>query len=79
MLHTVGELCLSPVGLSFVTKLAPKKMAALFMGVWFFAVFMGNVIAGQLGSLYGSMSAQPHGAVKFFAICLSRPRSARRS
>jgi POT family proton-dependent oligopeptide transporter len=67
-LHTIGELCLSPVGLSFVTKLAPKKLAALLMGVWFLAVFAGNVLSGQVGSLYESMSHQPGGFVKFFAI-----------
>jgi POT family proton-dependent oligopeptide transporter len=67
-LHTIGELCLSPVGLSLVTKLAPKKLAALLMGVWFLAVFAGNVLSGQVGSLYESMSHEPGGYVKFFSI-----------
>jgi POT family proton-dependent oligopeptide transporter len=68
LLHTIGELCLSPVGLSFVTKLAPKKLAALLMGVWFLAVFAGNFLAGQIGALYESMSQQSGGYVKFFSI-----------
>ena len=46
-LHTVGEMFLSPVGLSMVSKLAPKQIAALMMGVWLFATGMGNYIAGM--------------------------------
>jgi POT family proton-dependent oligopeptide transporter len=45
-LQMVGELCLSPVGLSMVTKLAPKHLVGLMMGVWFFATAMGNYVAG---------------------------------
>jgi POT family proton-dependent oligopeptide transporter len=55
-LHTVGELCLSPIGLSFVTKLAPKKLAALLMGTWFLPVFLGNLLAGLTGSLYSAFT-----------------------
>lgn len=47
--HTVGELCLSPIGLSMVTKLAPVRMASLLMGVWFFANFFSDTAAGYLG------------------------------
>lgn len=47
--QTVGELCLSPVGLSSMTKLAPKKFAGQMMGVWFLAAAMGNLIAGIVG------------------------------
>jgi POT family proton-dependent oligopeptide transporter len=39
LLHTIGELCLSPVGLSAMTKLAPQRIAALIMGVWFLSVY----------------------------------------
>lgn len=46
-LHTVGEMFLSPVGLSMVSKLAPKQIAALMMGVWLFATGFGNYIAGM--------------------------------
>jgi proton-dependent oligopeptide transporter, POT family len=49
--HTFGELCLSPIGLSFVTKLAPVKMVALLMGVWFFATAIAEFLAGQLAAL----------------------------
>lgn len=44
--HTAGELCLSPVGLSSVTKLAPKRLVGQMMGIWFMGTALGNVIAG---------------------------------
>jgi POT family proton-dependent oligopeptide transporter len=51
-LHTVGELCLSPVGLSSMTKLAPRNRVSQMMGIWFVASALGNLIAGLLaGSL----------------------------
>jgi proton-dependent oligopeptide transporter, POT family len=43
--HTTGELCLSPVGLSTITKLAPARLVGLFMGVWFLSAALGNVLA----------------------------------
>ncbi|MFM8234060.1 MAG: peptide MFS transporter [Holophagaceae bacterium] len=46
MLHTVGELCLSPVGLSTTTKLAPARYAGIMMGLFFFAIGAGNLLAG---------------------------------
>lgn len=49
--HTIGELCLSPIGLSLVAKLAPKKYASLLMGVWFLANAAGYALAGTLGSV----------------------------
>jgi POT family proton-dependent oligopeptide transporter len=48
--HTLGELCLSPVGLSYVTKVAPVKFASLLMGVWFLANAAANKIAGSLAA-----------------------------
>ncbi|MBX2963179.1 MAG: peptide MFS transporter [Cyclobacteriaceae bacterium] len=48
LLHTMGELCLSPVGLSAVTKLSPKKLVGQMMGVWFMSVAFGNLIAGLI-------------------------------
>ena len=45
LLHTCGELCLSPVGLSSMTKLAPARVAGLMMGVWFLGASVGNFIA----------------------------------
>ncbi len=52
MLHTWGELCLSPIGLSLVNKLAPLKLASLLMAVWFLASAFANKLAGQLSALY---------------------------
>lgn len=49
LFHTIGELCLSPVALSFITKLAPVKYASLMMGVYFAASGLGNKVAGIVG------------------------------
>jgi proton-dependent oligopeptide transporter, POT family len=49
--HTFGELCLSPIGLSLVTKLAPLKLSALMMGLWFFSTSISELVAGQLAAL----------------------------
>lgn len=51
-LHTLGELCLSPIGLSMVNKLAPARFASLLMGVWFLSTAAANKFAGTLSSLY---------------------------
>jgi len=56
LLHTIGELCLSPVGLSATTKLAPLRVAGFMMGVWFLSISIGNFVGGQVSSLYGSMA-----------------------
>ncbi|MCP4901832.1 MAG: peptide MFS transporter [bacterium] len=56
MIVTVGELCLSPMGLSLVTKLSPKRLVGLTMGGWFMAVAFGNNLSGFLGGIQGSMS-----------------------
>ena len=50
--HTFGELCLSPIGLSMVVKLAPVRFASLLMGVWFLSTATANKFAGDLSSLY---------------------------
>jgi POT family proton-dependent oligopeptide transporter len=52
VLHTWGELCLSPIGLSMVARLAPLRLASLLMGVWFLANAMANDFAGMLSKLY---------------------------
>ncbi len=49
---TLGELCLSPMGLSFVSKVAPPRMRGLMMGGWFFATAVGNYLAGFIGKYY---------------------------
>ena len=53
-LHTCGELCLSPIGLSNVTKLAPPRFVSQMMGTWFLGAALGNLAAGQIGGRIGS-------------------------
>jgi POT family proton-dependent oligopeptide transporter len=68
LLHTIGELCLSPVGLSAMTRLAPARIVGLTMGVWFVALSAGNYLGGRVGGLYESFSLpQLFGAVAIFA------------
>jgi proton-dependent oligopeptide transporter, POT family len=62
LLHTTGELCLSPVGLSAMNRLAPAHMASLIMGTWFFASATGNFAAGLIASATGSEAASSGGA-----------------
>lgn len=52
LLHTIGELCLSPVGLSLVTKLAPARAVGQLMGVWFMSISLGNYMGGQIAGLF---------------------------
>jgi POT family proton-dependent oligopeptide transporter len=69
LLHTIGELCLSPVGLSAMTKLAPARVAALMMGVWFLATSVGNYLGGRVAALYESFSLPSlFTAVTLFAL-----------
>lgn len=51
-IHTMGELCLSPIGLSMVNKLSPIRFASLLMGVWYLSMATANKLAGALSSLY---------------------------
>jgi POT family proton-dependent oligopeptide transporter len=53
LLATLGELCLSPVGLSMVTKLAPARFASLFMGVWLLSSSVAQYVGGSLGESWG--------------------------
>jgi POT family proton-dependent oligopeptide transporter len=55
LLQVLGELCLSPVGLSAMSKLAPARVAGLVMGVWFLATSVGNYLAGMAASVYETM------------------------
>ena len=64
LLHTTGELCLSPVGLSAMNRLAPAHMASLIMGTWFFASATGNFAAGLIAAATGSEAAAGEGAGK---------------
>jgi POT family proton-dependent oligopeptide transporter len=61
LLHTFGELCLSPVGLSFVTKLAPKRFVGQLMGMWFLSLSLGNLIAGLIAGEFdaANVAAMP--------------------
>ncbi|MGH7581129.1 MAG: peptide MFS transporter [Gemmatimonadales bacterium] len=69
LLHTWGELCLSPVGLSAMTRLAPARIAGLTMGVWFLATSVGNYLGGRVGGLYEAFSLPDlFGAVTIFAL-----------
>ena len=69
LLQTLGELCLSPVGLSAMTKLAPARAAGFIMGIWFLSTSIGNWLAGKAASMYSSMPL-PHlfGSVAGFSI-----------
>ena len=55
LIHTLAELCLSPVGLSAMTKLAPAKVMSLVMGIWFLGASIGNFLGGQAASFYGRL------------------------
>jgi len=69
LIHTFAELCLSPVGLSSMTKLAPARVAGLMMGVWFLGASVGNFIGGRLASFYGAFPlAHLFGVVAAFGI-----------
>ena len=58
VIHTVGELCLSPIGLSLVSKLSPIRFVSLLFGVWFLANAVANKAAGQLSGLYPPAGAE---------------------
>lgn len=57
-IHTLGELNLSPIGLSLVSKLSPKHLASLMMGIWFMSTAVSNMLAGQLATLYPDGSSK---------------------
>jgi proton-dependent oligopeptide transporter, POT family len=61
LLHTFGELCLSPVGLSYTTKLAPKRFVGQLMGMWFLSLSLGNLLAGLIAGQFdaNNVAAMP--------------------
>jgi POT family proton-dependent oligopeptide transporter len=61
LLHTFGELCLSPVGLSFYTKLTPKRFVGQMMGMWFLSLSLGNLVAGLIAGEFdaNNVAAMP--------------------
>ena len=69
LLHTCGELALSPVGLSAMSKLAPLRIGGLIMGVWFLAAAVGNYIGGRMTGFYEAMTLPSlFGAVAAFGM-----------
>ena len=56
--HSIGEVCLSPVGLSAMTRLAPQRVAGLMMGVWFLSISVGSYLGGQIAHAYAGLSQQ---------------------
>ena len=58
LLHTTGELCLSPVGLSAMARLAPLHLASFVMGAWFYMTAVGNFVAGKIGEATGGESGE---------------------
>jgi MFS family permease len=62
LLHTTGELCLSPVGLSMVNKLSPKRMVATMLGAWYLATAFSQFLAGIIAQLTGVHEAAAGGA-----------------
>jgi POT family proton-dependent oligopeptide transporter len=75
LFHTMGELCISPVGLSMTTKLAPARLASVIMGVWFLNNFAGNYLSGLIGGMTDSLGdatifAGIAGALLLFAVLL---------
>ena len=67
LLHTMGELCLSPVGLSAMNRLAPAHMASLIMGTWFFASATGNFAAGLIAAATGAEGAGPERVTEVYS------------
>ena len=70
-LHTVGELVLSPVGLSTVTKLAPERMVGSMMGVWFLSIALGNLIGGEVAGYFETFPLPRLFGIVFFTTAAS--------
>lgn len=78
-MHTVGELCLSPIGLSSITKLSPKRLVGQMMGTWFMGAALGNLVAGLVAGyiesfsmpwLFGIVAAVAGGFGLLFIACV---------
>lgn len=67
LFHTLGELCLSPVGLSYVSKLVPARMIAFMFGMWYLAIAIGNKLAAVLGGQIENITEQ-YSMSTFFLI-----------
>jgi POT family proton-dependent oligopeptide transporter len=67
---TFGELCLSPMGLSLVSKLSPPRLTALMMGGWFLSTSVGNKLSGMLSGLWETFENKSHFFLMNFGLCL---------
>jgi POT family proton-dependent oligopeptide transporter len=65
--HTMGELCISPVGLSYLSKLVPGRMIGFMFGIWYLAIAIGQKAAGTMGGMIDKISEE-HGLSTFFLI-----------
>jgi POT family proton-dependent oligopeptide transporter len=67
--HTIGELCLSPIGLSSITRLSPARYVGQMMGIWFMGAALGNLVAGRVAGLIESLPLpQLFGSVTLFSV-----------
>ncbi|MFT6415635.1 MAG: POT family proton-dependent oligopeptide transporter [Dokdonia sp.] len=73
--HTMGELCLSPVGLSYLSKLVPARMIAFMFGIWYLAIAIGNKLAGSSGGMIDKITAE-YSLATFFMLFFIIPASA---
>jgi POT family proton-dependent oligopeptide transporter len=67
LFHTMGELCISPIGLSYVSKLVPGRMISMMFGVWYLAIAIGNKTAGTMGGMIDSI-VEKYSMSSFFLI-----------
>ena len=67
LFHTLGELCLSPVALSYISKLVPGRMIAFMFGIWYIAIAIGNKTAGKMGGMIDEITSQ-YSMSTFFLI-----------
>jgi POT family proton-dependent oligopeptide transporter len=67
LLHTMGELCISPVGLSYLSKLVPGRMIGFMFGIWYLAIAIGNKAAGSMGGMIDKITNE-HSLSTFFLI-----------
>ncbi|AXG73354.1 MFS transporter [Flavobacterium arcticum] len=67
LFHTLGELCLSPVGLSYVSKLVPARMIGMMFGIWYLAIAIGNKTAGSMGGMINEIT-EKYSLSTFFLI-----------
>jgi proton-dependent oligopeptide transporter, POT family len=70
LLHTLGELCLSPLGLSYLSKLVPARMIAMMFGVWYLAIAIGNKLAHTAGGMIDKVTSEYSLAFFFFLFML---------